>query len=148
MMTTPCDPTDRSLPDQSKPDQNFRTSRAFAGPGRTIWVSGDSDDSVILHDSTGRCIEEFLIYNTSPGSPEGVLTFSDGTVLRVRPDGTGDCVWTITIVDRGTATVTIDPAPTSRELGLPDYTERAVITGQITWVSTQDGNDGPRRVTL
>lgn len=86
-----------------------------------IEIYGASDD---LIEIDGGIREEF-----SPGrDDEALLAFSDGTVLRIAY--TNDGLWRISPITHGTATYSIVQATDVDD----DYTDRAVLAGDIKWV--------------
>lgn len=90
-------------------------------PFQTLRVYGASDDLVEIEGS----IRAEFDYT----GDNGLLAFSDGTVLRIQYTNPG--VWRITPVVRGTASVSIDLC--SEELS-NGYTDVAIIKGHVDWV--------------
>lgn len=88
-----------------------------------IIVYGASDDLVELD---GYIREEFSYGDEEAGD---LLTFSDGTILRVLYTASG--VWRITPVVDGSAELTIKQAPEDDE---ENYSDRATLTGDIAWI--------------
>ena len=88
-------------------------------------VYGASDDLIEIE---GQIREEF-----SPGEPDVVLGFSDGTVLRIR--FTNDGVWRITTLAQGSSSLTIVQAPVDDD---DIYSDRATLTGEVRWVLCGD----------
>lgn len=85
-----------------------------------VTVYGASDDLV---EVDGAISEEF---NAASGE-EGLLAFSDGTVLRYRYSG----VWRFTPVSRGTARVEIVQCPEDDDR---NYSDRVTLSGEVRWV--------------
>jgi hypothetical protein len=100
----------------------------------SVIITGASDD---LIEIDGDIYEEFPALNTEGESPcdshasvGGLLAFSDGTVLSIT---LVDEVWRIHQERRGPHSG--DLTITQAVAGDPDnYTDRAEITGPITWV--------------
>lgn len=90
----------------------------------SVIISGASDDLIEIDGEDGSPDEEF-----SCPEQEALLAFSDGTALLIKVDGNG--VWRITPEARGTATLTVDQAPTDDDR---NYSDRATLDGPITWV--------------
>ena len=99
---------------------------------RTV-IYGASDDLIEIDGTEIR--EEFSAYD----DPERYVGLSNGVLLAIHYDS--DSYWRIRPV-RGNKLVTLIPAPgedsdTPRrdEDGCPPYSDKAVIDGEVTWVS-------------
>lgn len=89
----------------------------------TLTVTGASDD---LIEIDGCIREEFNLHDDENGD---LLVFSDGTVLRIHYSAQG--IWRISVVWKGTATVTIEQAPENDE---DNYSDRATFDQDVAWV--------------
>jgi hypothetical protein len=88
----------------------------------TTTIYGASDD---LIEVEGRVTEEFSYRERDPS----FVAFSDGTVIRIEYTDAG--VWRITPVRRGRGTLHIEQAPEDDDT---NYSDRAVLTGDVDWV--------------
>jgi hypothetical protein len=86
-----------------------------------LTVYGESDDLVEIE---GDIREEF---NPNYDEPKLILVTSNGVVLRVQYDDEG--IWRITVL-KGHDKVTLTQSKATEE----DYTDRAVIDGDVEWV--------------
>ncbi len=112
---------------------------------QTVVLHGASDDVVVV---AGAVQEEFYAYEPD----QGVVTFSNGTRLHLKLVGE---FWEIEVVDLGGSTVEVVNAPEKTGVtadsvpGMPDYSARATVRGEFTWIEVNDdGGRGPRRVKL
>jgi hypothetical protein len=85
-------------------------------------VFGAGED---LIEVRGDLIAEFNPQSSDPN----YLGFSDGTVIQVVYD-TDDAVWRIVPVTQGTADLVITHPENPEE----DYTDYAILTGDLSWV--------------
>lgn len=92
---------------------------------RTVTVYGASDDLIEIE---GAIREEW-----SPGEPDAILGFSDGTTLRIHFDSDG--MWRITPLTNGTAELSIVQTTTDGE----GYSDVATLTGsELRWCLAGD----------
>jgi hypothetical protein len=87
----------------------------------TVIIYGSSDD---LIEVDGDKREEFYAL----GDENNFVCCSDGTVLQLVYDDEG--MWRITIIHSGSAEIEVTLATDIDD----DYSDRAVLTGDISWV--------------
>lgn len=88
-----------------------------------LTIYGASDDCIEVE---GDIVEEFPLRDGDEGD---LLAFSDGTIVRIAYTSSG--TWRVTPVAKGTATLAVVPAVEGDD---DNYTDRATLTGDVSWV--------------
>lgn len=89
-----------------------------------IQITGYSDDLIEIEGT----IEEELVA-LHDGAEGDLLTFSDGTVLRINYSKGG--IWRITLVAQGSAVMTKDENPEDDD---DRYSDVVTLEGDIKWI--------------